>query len=97
MSKHLQLVYSNVDCKEDIFLSLSHTHTHTHKTPSTIQDLLTSNGLQKYTSTMVDNGFDDIRYIKDISNDELLEIGVIDERDRAKVKGTSTTYHSDLG
>ena len=92
MSKHLQLVYNNVDCKQDIFLSL----THTHKTPSTIQDLLTSNGLQKYTSTMVDNGFDDIRYIKDISNDELLEIGVIDERDRAKVRGTSTTYYSDL-
>ena len=45
---------------------------------------------------MVDNGFDDIRYIKDISNDELLEIGVIDERDRAKVRGTSTTYYSDL-
>ena len=95
MSKHLQLVQSIIDNKQDTFLSLSLTHTHTHKTPSTIKDLLTSNGLQKYTSALVDNGFDDIRYVKDISNDDLVEIGVIDERDRAKVRDYQ--YYSDLG
>ena len=43
----------------------------------------------------MDNGFDDIRYVKDISNDDLVEIGVIDERDRAKVRDYQ--YYSDLG
>ena len=43
-------------------------------------------GLQKYTNKLIENGFDSVKYIHEVLDSDLVEIGVTDDWDRAKVR-----------
>ena len=56
-----------------------------HRKLSSVEDLLTLHGLSQYTSKLVGNGYDDIRFISDITDEELEEIGVTSQSERQRV------------
>lgn len=56
-----------------------------HRKLSTVEDLLTLHGLGQYTNLLISNGYDDIRFVSDITNEELMEIGVESSSERQRV------------
>lgn len=57
-----------------------------------MEDLLTLHGLGQYTNLLVSNGYDDIRFVSDISDEELIEIGVGSPSERQRVSGRRCTW-----
>ena len=47
-------------------------------------------GLQHYSECLKNNGYDDPQFLADVSDKELLEIGIVQAPDREKVSLTST-------
>ena len=52
---------------------------------SSVEDLLALHGLSQYSKKLVENGYDDIRFIAEITDEELMEIGVLSPGERARV------------
>ena len=50
-----------------------------------MEDLLSLHGLMQYSAMLVANGYDDIRFISEITEDELEEIGVVARPERQRV------------
>ena len=59
--------------------------------PSTVEKLLQVHGLQHFTELLIANGYDDIHFITEISEDELQEIGITQASDRSKVRHSHPT------
>ena len=55
---------------------------------SSVEDLLSLHGLSQYTNKLVENGYDDILFISEITDIELIEIGVASPAERARVSPT---------
>lgn len=53
--------------------------------PSTVESLLQFNGFQHYTNLLVQNGYDNMKFLGDVSEGELAEIG-IPRQDRTEVR-----------
>ena len=49
-------------------------------------------GLSQYSQTLIFNGYDDINFISDITDDELREIGVIQYSERQRVSMWESVY-----
>ena len=54
--------------------------------PSTLEGLLQVNGLQHFSELLITNGYGDMRFITEISEAELHEIGITQASDRSKVR-----------
>jgi len=54
--------------------------------PSTVEKLLQAHGLQHFSERLISNGYDDIHFVTDISDEELQEIGITQLSDRSKVR-----------
>ena len=54
--------------------------------PSTVEKLLQAHGLQHFSERLITNGYDDIHFVTDISDEELQEIGITQLSDRSKVR-----------
>ena len=50
-----------------------------------VEELLSIHGLGQYTNMLLENGYDDINFMNDISLDDLKEIGVASYQDRERV------------
>ena len=63
--------------------------------PSTVESLLHLNGLQQFSSILMVNGYDDMDFLAEVSEEELKEIGVTESLDRLKVRMPSclNCYH----
>ena len=44
------------------------------------------NGMEDYSYSLVDNGYDDLRFIHETTEEELADIGVDSQQDREKVR-----------
>ena len=55
---------------------------------TSVEDLLSLHGLSQYAAKLVENGYDDIRFISDITDSELNEIGVVSPSERMRVSHT---------
>ncbi|XP_064394235.1 phosphatidylinositol 3,4,5-trisphosphate 5-phosphatase 2-like [Halichondria panicea] len=53
--------------------------------PSTVDSLLHLNGLQQFSSILIANGYDDMHFLAEVSEEELEEIGVTESSDRGKL------------
>ena len=53
--------------------------------PKTIEEMLKRIGLQQYVGNLVDNGFDEIEFLEDLTDQNLFEAGIFPSDHRAKV------------
>lgn len=61
---------------------------------STVESLLETHGLQQFSQKLVRNGYDDIHFVCDISEEELKEIGIPNPTDRNKLLRVFASYRS---
>jgi hypothetical protein len=52
---------------------------------SSVQDLLAKNNLHHYTKLLLDNGYDNIKFLSDITSSDLTELGITDETEKTKL------------
>ena len=57
--------------------------------PSSVKALLEQHSLQQYADKLMTNGYDDLHFLAEVAEGELIEIGIVDSADRDKV-GTHT-------
>ena len=55
-------------------------------------ELLSLHGLQHYTSTLMEHGYDNLRYLPEVTESELHEIGITDEGEKKKVRWTQNEW-----
>ena len=51
-----------------------------------MEKLLDSHGLQHFAQRLISNGYDDVHFVAEVSDEELKEIGISSPADRAKVR-----------
>ena len=73
----LLFLFSFVSLTFSLFLVLQPTRS--------VEELLSIHGLGQYTNILLENGYDDINFMNDISLDDLKEIGVASYQDRERV------------
>jgi hypothetical protein len=61
---------------------------------SSVEDLLSLHGLSQYTKKLVENGYDDIHFISEITDSELTEIGVASPTERTRLLKIFSAYAS---
>ena len=54
--------------------------------PSTVEELLQVHGLQHFSELLIANGYDEIHFITEITEEELQDIGITQASDRSKVR-----------
>ena len=71
-----------------MFVVVSFPVSQTSRKLSSVEDLLSLHGLSQYTKKLVENGYDDIHFISEITDTELIEIGVASPTERTRVSPT---------
>ena len=54
--------------------------------PSSVEALLQSHGLQHFADQLIANGYDDLHFLPEVAEAELIEIGITQAADREKVR-----------
>jgi hypothetical protein len=63
-----------------------------HRKLSSVEDLLSLHGMSQFTSKLVANGYDDIHFVSDITDEELTEIGITVPAERERLLKIFSAY-----
>merc|ERR1711963_682429 len=60
--------------------------------PTSLSQMLTSLDMRKHLDVLVLNGYEDLTLLKDLDEEELDYLGIVDEEERDKLKTMSTFF-----